>query len=183
MAISDINLIKAHTEFSPELITIERRLKTASFIAIMSLLVGGLLVGGTYFFLQARLESLKQEEHRLMDSLSRTSQKEGLYLSLKDRVSLVSKVVAQQISQADVLPILGRIAPPGQSVAGFSVDEKRSVSVGIVATSVEDLAASVTRVVEEAKSQHIRNPVLEGVTLTKEGAFRMALSFVISSSP
>ncbi len=172
----DINLIKAQTEFSPDLILLEQRLRQASYIAISAVLFFGMIAAGTYFFLQARVSELKSEEQRLSTAISKSSRKEGLYLSFKDRVTVVSKITSLQIPLSVVMESIRRIVPTA-ALSAFAIDEKRTVSTSITASSVEDLVTFVANVFTETKNQRIKNPVLEGITLGKDGTYKMTLSF------
>lgn len=174
---TDINLIKTATEFSGEFMVLQERLRLGSVIATGALLLVGLILGGMYFFLQTRLTTLKAQESTLTSTLTKSSVKEGLYLSFKDRVSIVSKVMKLQMPHAGVLNSLRTIAPAG-ALSAFSVDEKNTVTTSITVSSVEDLGTFVANILKVAKSGGIKNPILEGVTLEKGGTFKMTLSFV-----
>lgn len=182
MTPGNINLIKAQTEVSPEILFLEKKLRTASYIGTGAFLILSMIFAGIYFFLSTRVSALKNEEARLTTGITKSLVKEELYLSFKDRATLVSKIVREQTPLGMVFESIRRVAP-APLLSAFSMDAKNTVSASVTVNTVEDLMAVVTRVVSETKNQRIKNPVLEGISIDRSGLLKMTVSYIAVAKP
>lgn len=171
----DINLIKSQTEFSPQISSIEKKLRFFSMITVITLIVIGTLTAGTYIFLKAKRGNLMKQQDALTKAIALYAKKEGFYLFIKDRTGLVLKAIPYQKKWSGVMDTVLKIAPP-PALVGFSVDEKEQVTLQVATASVEDLFPIADAVGRETKDGHIKNPVLAGVQLGKGGAVKAIIT-------
>ena len=174
-----INLLRT-TSASPELALWANRLRVASYIAVGGLLTLGLLLGGVYAFLRRETDALEQNKAQLVSRISRERAKEGLLLSLKQRIGVAAKIGETQRSLGAVLDTINRIADANQ-LLGVTSDEKQQIRIIVKTGSVEEAAGVIANVLRMELAKRVINPQLVGLDLGSDGSVRITVAFVHSS--
>ncbi len=173
---SDINLLKAKTMLTPQLLAMEGQLRTASLLLLVILLAVGIFFGVGYVVLRRGHDRLLTQKQALMTAIGGELAKEGFYTSLKDRLAIAGKILEGQRSWLGVLDLIDRVTATGARTS-FTVNEKDEVSVTITNDTLEDTFGLVGRVLAEAAAKTIANPVLDAVQYQKDGTVRVSLTF------
>ncbi|MBI5449697.1 hypothetical protein HY948_05305 [Candidatus Gottesmanbacteria bacterium] len=174
-----INLLRTKSD-SPELEYWASRLRVAGYIGVAGLLVIGLLLGGGYLILRRETNSLEDKKSVLITRINQERTKEGLLLSLKQRIGLASKVGETQRSLGTVLDTINRIAETDQLVA-ITRDEKQQIRIIVKTKSVEEAAGVIANVLRMVAAKRVINPQLVGLDLGSDGSVRVTVAFVHSS--
>ncbi len=173
---SDINLLKAKTMLTPQLIAMEGQLRTASLVLLLVLLLTGVFFGVGYVILRRQHDTVSVQKQSLMTAIGGELRKEGFYTSLKDRLAIVGKILEGQRSWLGVLDLIDRVTATG-SRTSFTVSEKDEVSLTITNNTLEDTFDVVGRLLAEVADKTIANPILESVQYQKDGSVRVSLTF------
>lgn len=173
---SDINLIKAKTVLTPQLMAIEGQLLTASLVVLLLLFSTSMFFGVGYVILKRQLTMVSARKQSFMTAIGQQLRKEGMYISLKDRLAIVSRIIEQQRSWLGVLDLVDRVTASGFGTS-FTVNENDEVSLEIMSDTLEDAFGVVDRVFTEVASKTIANPILQSVQYNKEGSVRLSLTF------
>ncbi|MEK7119082.1 MAG: hypothetical protein AAB457_03420 [Patescibacteria group bacterium] len=176
---STINLVRTKSE-SPEVLVWTNRLRMAGTIGMGGLLVVGLVLGGVYAFLRRETETLVQNKAELTSQISQERVKEGLLLSLKQRIGVAAKIGETQRSLGVILDTINRIADPNELLAVTS-DEKQQIRIIVKTGSVEEAAGVIANVFRMVLAKRVINPQLVGLDLGSDGSVRMTIAFVHSS--
>ena len=176
---STINLLHTRSA-SPEVALWANRLRMAGYIAIGGLLMLGLLLGGAYVFLRRETEALAQRKTALVSQISQERAKEGLLLSLKQRVGVAAKIQETQRSLGAVLDTINRIADANQ-LLGVTSDEKQQIRIIVKTGSVEEAAGVIANVLRMATAKRVINPQLIGLDVSSDGSVRITIAFVHST--
>lgn len=174
--LSEINLLKAKTVLTPQLLAIELQLRTISLIFLIVLLFTGMFFGVGYVILRQKYQQVTDQKQSVMAAISGELRKEGLYLSIKDRLRLASGILEVQRSWQGVLDLIDRIIGQ-QSRTSFTVDEQDAVSLTITNDSLEETFVVVDRILAEVRAKTMANPVLESVQYQKDATVRVSLTF------
>lgn len=177
MKSSDINLLKAKTMLSPQLLAIEGQLRTASLAAVVLLVLTGMFFGVGYTILRRQRAALVSQKQSLMTTIDGELRKEGFYASLKDRLAIISNILQGQRSWLGVLDLIDRITASGARTS-FTVNENDEVSLTVTNETLEDTFGVVERVLGEVSEKKIASPILESVQYQKDGTVRVSLTFV-----
>lgn len=172
---TDINLLKAKTLLTPQMLLIEEQLRKASLIFLGLLLLVGVFFGVGYLVLRQRYEGLFQKREDAKAAIAGEIRKEGLLMSIKDRLALSKKVLDIQESWPEVLRLTARIM--GNKNTSFSISDARSIGLSIKTDSLEEAFAVVDQVLTEANAKTLANPTLDGVQYQIDGTMRLSLTF------
>lgn len=172
---TDINLLKAKTLLTPQMIAFEGQLRKASLIFLGLLLLVGLFFGVGYLILRQRYEGLFQKREDAKAAIAGEIRKEGLLMSIKDRLVLAKKVLDVQESWPEVLSLTARIM--GSKNTSFSISDARSIGLSIKTDSLEEAFAVVDQVLTEANAKTLASPTLDGVQYQTDGTMRLSLTF------
>lgn len=176
---NNINLLRT-TSGSPELALWASRLRMVSYVAVGTVVTAGVLLGGAYMFLQRETAALIQNKTGLTLQVSQVHVKEGLLVSLKQRVGVSSKIQDTVRSFGVVLDTINRIADAKQLLAVTS-DEKQQIRIIVKIGSVEEAAGIIANVFRMVLAKRVINPQLVGLDLHSDGSVRMTIAFVHSS--
>lgn len=176
MKSSDINLLKAKTLLTPQMVAVEKQLKKTSLIILVFLVFTGMLFGMGYLVLRQKYEILFQKRQAAIAAISREIRKEGLLMSMKDRITNVKKVFDVQESWPGVFDLTARIV--GSKKTSFSINDTREIGLTIKTDSLEEAFVVVDQVLTEAKSQLLTHPVLGAVQYQKDGSVQLSLTFI-----
>lgn len=174
---SDINLLKAKTVLSPRVLAIEEQLRVASLVLLFLVLSATLFFGVGYAILQRQHESLSGEKQSLVAAIKGELDKEGLYMSLKDRLTIVGKILEGQRSWLGVLDIIDRVTAV-QAKTSFTVSENDEVSLVVTNETLEDTFTMVDRLLSEVSAKTIANPMLDSIQYQMDGTVRVSLTFI-----
>lgn len=175
---SDINLLKAKTLLTPEMVAIEEQLKKTSLILLTLLFLTGIFFGVGYLILRQKYESLSYERQAAMTAISGEIRKEGLLMSMKDRLASAKKVVDVQESWPGVFDLTARIV--GSKKTSFAINDKREIGLTIKTDSLEEAFIVIDQVLTEANSKLLANPVLNGVQYQKDGSIQLSVTFKVT---
>lgn len=173
---SDINLLKAKTLLPPQLMAIEGQLRTVSVVLLVTLLLTGLFFGVGYVILRRQYTIVLTQKQTLMTAIGGQLRKEGLYMSLKDRIAITGRVIDGQRSWLGVLDLIDRVTASGKRTS-FSVTENDPVSLTMTSGTLEDTFRVVERILAEVSNKTIANPILESVQYQKDGTVNLSVTF------
>lgn len=177
MSSTDINLIKTKTVGPFPLLALEERLRRVSWVVLLCLLVVGLIIGGSYVWVRQRYRSLEEEKVNLVRQINAGAIKEGILFSIKDRVELLTKVLAVVRPWGKLFPMLERIAPlPALSTVG--VDEQGRVSLFLELASIDEAVSAVRSATQLVEEKLLRSPQLTSLSLGENGTVQVGLSFI-----
>lgn len=175
--LDDINLLKTKTGLSPEFIALEARLKWVSSIAFIALIVAGAILIGADKLLNSKKQNLLHQKKTLLTSITNESEKEYLFVTVKERLPLLEKALATQKPWEVALDtILSFVAPP--QLVSIDLDEKDAVKLTIHTSTAEEALSYVDRVVELTREKRVSNPQLLFLELDEDGSVQFVLSFV-----
>lgn len=176
MKSSDINLLKAKTMLTPQLVAMEGQLRTASLVILLALFSTSLFFGVGYVILRRQHNAVSTHKQSLMAVIGGELRKEGLYTSLKDRLAITGRILEGERSWLGVLDLIDRITASG-SRTSFTVNENDEVSLVITNDTLEDTFGVVDRMLAEVAAKTMANPILESVQYQKDGTVRVSLAF------
>lgn len=176
MAKADINLLKAKTMLTPQMVAMEGQLRTASLGLLFVLLLAGMFFGVGYVILRRQQTAVSLQKQSLMTAIGGQLRKEGFYASLKDRLAIVGKILEGQRSWLGVLDLIDRVTASGNRTS-FTVNEQDEVSLTITNDTLEETFGVVERILAEVADKTMANPILESVQYQKDGMVRVSLTF------
>lgn len=174
--LSEINLLKAKTLLTPQLVAMEGQLRTASLFLLILLLGTGMFFGVGYMILRRQLDTISVQKQTLMAAIGRDLPKEGFYATLKDRLVIVGRILEGQRMWLGVLDLIDRVTASGARTS-FAVNENDEVSLVITNDTLEDTFGVVDRILAEVAAKAIANPMLDSVQYQKDGTVRVSLTF------
>lgn len=173
---NDINLLQRKASAFKHFSDLERKLRIASVWLLGGLFVGGLLIGAALLVLRGRVRSLEAEKIALMRDINAQKTKEGLLLSLKDRVGIAAKALDAAKPWGKLFPLLNTIAPNGGFVS-LSIEESGRVNAEMEAFSIDDAVVYVANLMRLFEDRKIRSPQLLSFALLETGRIQMSVSF------
>lgn len=178
MASTDINLIKrsAGGVFGP-LAGYEEKLRVFSWWSLLALLGAGVIIGAMYLMINVRLHQLENKKLQLTQRINAASTKEGIIISLKQRIVVAQKALDAARPWGKLFPLLEQIAPVSQ-FATVTVDENGRVSTILEVNSIDDAVTVVTNAVNLFHTKVLRAPQLLSLSLRDTGTVQVALSFI-----
>ena len=176
--VETINLIRTKTATSPQLDMVTALLRTLSLWALSVLMVSGIIVSGIFYYLRGREQELTNVKQQISATITQNTTKEGLLLTLKQRVSLTGKVLGVQHPVGKVFDMLATFISPGQ-MSSVSVDDHNKVILTVRAQSIADVVSIADTLVNQAAAKTVRAPQLVSLSLGHTGGVDVTLSFVI----
>jgi hypothetical protein len=174
--LNNINLIRTKTSSSPQLEAIEGSLRKTAYIALVAVCSVGLIIGIVFFILFQEKTYLETSKQNLQREVTKNIQKEGMYRSIKDRISTVKQVMGNQKQWSQSLDrIMVFVSPP--VLSDFSVDDLGKITISLKAESVDSILTTVNGLVSEAKNKRIVNPQLLSFQIGKTGSITATISF------
>lgn len=177
MASNDINLLKRTAGGIAQLAFYEERLRAISWWALVALLVTGVIIGTSYVMVSQRVRSLEDEQSKLSQQISAASVKEGILLSLKQRLGVASKALAAARPWGKLFPLLDTIAP-SSSFSTVSIDDLGRVNAVLELSTMEEAVAVVTNTLGLADQKLLRSAQLLSFSLRENGTVQLGLSFL-----
>lgn len=159
------------------MIALMEKLKVIGFVAIgLVAIIGTLTITGFFTFLFQK-NQLEQEEKSLLAKISQQSKKEGLLVSLKQRLPVVEKIIAAQAPWERVIDVISSIAQP-PVLTTIEAADKSVIKLTLKASSLEEASAIVIKLIDLTNQNKIKSPQLLGLNLLKDGLIQMSVSFV-----
>lgn len=175
---SEINLLRAKTGHSAWFVAVVGQLKTVGIWGLVAVLALGMVIGGTFILLKSQLVSLTAQERQLSAAISGDSRKEALLLVLKKQVGIAGKVLTSQKQWGQALDVVLQIASP-PTLSAVNVDDKGQLTLKLKASSIDEAAAIVARLMAEVGQNHVKNPVLSEFELSSDGNVRLTLTLSV----
>lgn len=173
----DINLLRTKTRMSPEMLALAEKLRVISWIALVGTIVVGLATGLIFLEFQREREQVASEKQQLLTTIAASAKKESLFVSLKDRIPLVSRAMNSQKQWGQILDTVAGIASPPQ-LYSVSVDDRQTVLLNMKTTSFDEVAGWIARITDLVGAKRIRSPQLVSFQFAKEGTLLVSLSFI-----
>ena len=174
--IKSINLIRAKTMLSPQMELLTQLLQKVSLWALVALAGTGIVVGGTFYVLRARLNQVISTETQLSQVISQDVAKEGILITLKHQVTLTNSVLKSQKNIAKFLETLGTIVPASQ-LMGVSLADDNTVVLRIRATSIAQVISIIDALVKQSEGTAVRSPQLVSFSVGDAGIIDVVLLF------
>ena len=170
---SDINLLAVKTNKIINLSGIEKEFKRVSYFLLILLIFTG--IGTAIFFTIAKnqQQSLLREKESLISIIKNDLIKEGLYLSVKERVAVAGNVtkILKPWDKA-IEYALDLASPP--DLSSISLDENQLITLQINAGSIDTALEIINSLSKMFSDKKIINPRL--VSLSLGGDEKVALS-------
>ena len=176
MTDTQINLIKRDVGSMGQLSKLEDGLRMAALWFLGGLFVAGLAVGSTFFYLRAQTEKLEMQKLAVVKEINDQTKKEGLLLSLKDRIGIANKVLDAAKPWGKVFNVLGYIAYEG-AFNSISVDDTGRVSTSLELGSIDETVDVITNIMALAGERSLRTPQMISFALRDDGRVQLTVSF------
>lgn len=176
MSDTQINLIKRDVSSMGQWSKLEDGLRVASLWFLGGLFAAGLVTGAAFFYLRAQTEALEEQKIRTVREINTQSGKEGLLLSLKDRIGIASKALDAAKPWGKVFTLLRDIAYE-EAFSSVSVDENGRVSTALELASVDETVTVVTNIMALAGERALRTPQMISFALRDDGRVALTVSF------
>lgn len=177
MAKDDINLLKTKTGLSPQLAALAEKLRVASLVALVFLLLLGIVVTSSFILVTSRYRALEAEKVRLSRQITADSHKEGLLMAVKHRAAIVEKALASLLPWGTALDMVERIALLS-TISSVTVDEVGEVTILLKLVSLNDALNLVRSVMALTEEQALRRPKLTALSLQEDGYVELGISFL-----
>jgi hypothetical protein len=176
--LNNINLIRTKTSSSPQLEAIEGSLKKTGYFGLAIILSIGIVVGIVYIFLLQQKTYLDATKENFGREITKNIQKEGMYISIKDRTRIVKLVMANQKPWTQLLDRVATIVSP-PALTDISVDDLGKITISIHVNSVDTILDTVNALITQANQNHIINPQLLSFQIAKTGSITATISFFV----
>jgi len=153
------------------------QLKRMSFFALVALIGTGALVGMLYVAVRTTYENRVSEKERLSQTLRQYNTREGLFLSVKERVGVVKKVDATRKPWVQILDATARVVTP-PSLQAIVQDTEDRMALNIKVASLEETVAMAQTVLALHDENRIKSPQLISLTINKDGVIQFGFSFI-----
>ncbi|KKU82993.1 hypothetical protein A2973_03090 [Candidatus Gottesmanbacteria bacterium RIFCSPLOWO2_01_FULL_49_10] len=174
---TDINLLKAKTALSPTLVVLERHLHIASYVVLVGALSASLFLGVGYVILRSKLGLLISNKQKYVSLIANQSRKEVLLVLIKDRLSVLDKIIASQKNWVVAFDLIARVLG-GQPLNSFSVNDEQQVSMSITVFSIEEAISLVDRIALEMHEKKLIRPTLESLRYGTDGSVDLSIVFI-----
>lgn len=176
MVSSNINLIKIATG-GARFVSIERVLTRLMWISLGVVCIAGVSIGSVYIVVNSQQSKEDARKTALIDSIKEMATKEGILVSLKQRVAVASKSLDAARPYGNLFPLLDRIAP-AEYFTSLSIDDVGRSTVTLVIPSVDEAVTTVANVIVQFDEKKIRSPQLLSFALKESGIVQLSLSFI-----
>lgn len=174
---NNINLLQSKAGLPPQIVALEKKLRLAGYFALAILIFLGVSTAISYFYLQNQKNTLTGEKTKLTRRIDEQKQKEGLLLSVRQRLATTDKILINQSPWAQTLEMAANIALPPKLNA-IAIDEQNKTSLTLEADSLEETLEMVNTLINTAQQKRLQNPELVSLQLDKNGEVQITLSFI-----
>lgn len=175
MSASDINLLKS-TDANRAISILDGKLRQVAFWSIGIMFGVGVLLGSAYFFVSYRTQVLNSAKVQVVSQIQAQSVKEGILLSLKQRISIVNKALKVAVPWGNLFPLLSSIAPLS-TFNGVTIGENGKVVTSLVLPNVDSAVLVVQNVIAAHDAGSLRNAQMDSFSIGEDSTVQMALSF------
>lgn len=177
VAAGDINLIQTKTRISPELILLAQRLRVFGLAALAGTVALGIVIGLLFFEFQRERSLTASDKQRLLTTISQMARRESLYVSLKNRIPLVTRALNSEKQWGAVMNTVGSIAMP-PTLYGISIDDHNVVQSNYRTNSLTNVSQWIAAITDLVNKRAIRSPQLSSFQLSKDGTILVGFSFI-----
>lgn len=176
MSATEINLLKRSAS-SRTFVELEEKLRSASWMALVALLIIGVAIGSAYFYLTNRSAQLSQRKQDLTRQIDTQIVKEGILVSLKERSTIAGKALDAARPWGNLFPLLPAVANP-RLMKTLSVDEVGRVTLILGLPSIDEAVTIVNSLVSLTGTKKMRSPQLVSFLVKDDGSVQMGISFI-----
>lgn len=175
---TDINLIKrsAGGAFGP-FAGYEEKSRVIAWWSLLSLFGAGIIIGAVYLAINARLHQLETKKLQLTQRINAAQVKEGIIISLKQRIVVAQKAIDAARPWGKLFPMLEQIAPVAQ-FSTVTIDDSGRVSTTLEVQTIDEAVTAVANTINLFATRSLRSPQLLSLSLRESGEVRVALSFI-----
>lgn len=176
MSDAQINLIKRDVRSMGEFSRLEEVLRIAALWSLAGLFVAGLIIGGLFLILRSRTQQAEEAKVRIVREINTQSAKEGLLLSLKDRIGIAGKALDAAKPWGKLFAVLGEISNAG-TFSSISIDETGRVNTALELVSLDDAVSVIGNLMVLSSEKALRTPQMLSFALKDDGAVQLSISF------
>lgn len=177
MSTLEINLLKRDAGSARAFSDLEQKFQIGAWWSLIGLLACGIIIGTTFFILQATSTRSISQNDRLRKQIDSQLLKEGILLSLKERTIIAGKALDADRPWGNLFPILSNLALQ-ENIKSLSVDETGKVNLNLLFGSIDDAIVLVNNAVTLVDGLSIHSPQLVSFALREDGSVQLGLSFV-----
>lgn len=155
---------------------IEAILRKVASWYLGSLFVVGMIVGGLFFFIQARVTQTEARKVSLVREINAQSAKEGILVALKNRIGIAGKALDAAKPWGNLFTIMNGIADP-ESFTSISIDDTGRVSATLELFSVDDAVVVIANIMSLSIEKSLKTPQMLGFTFKDDGKVQLSISF------
>lgn len=155
---------------------VEEMLRIVSLWSLGGLFMVGLIVGGAFLYLPVQTERIQAQRLTIAKEINIQNAKEGLLLSLKDRVGIANKALDAAKPWGKIFSVLSDIAYE-EAFSTVSIDETGRVSTGLELASIDETVDVVTNIMALAGERALRMPQMLSFALRDDGQVQLTVSF------
>jgi hypothetical protein len=174
--LASINLLKSQTPLSPQVALFEQKMKYTSLVCLVISLIIGVLTFSVWGVVSLQKSNLSSENSRLITAVNSMSEKEGIFISLKERLKVVTGVLANQKKWSPAIDNIFAIAPAA-NISTVDFSPQGNLSMTTTVKSIDEAFGVVNTVLSQATAKALKNPTLESLRLDKDGSVKMIISF------
>lgn len=176
MATKDINLLQKNGG-SVRFISIERILTRLMWISLGIVCIAGVSIGSVYIVVSSQQSREDARKAALIGSIKEMATKEGILVSLQQRIAVASKALDAARPYGNLFGLLDHIAP-SEYFTSLSIDDVGRSTVTLVIPSVDEAVTTVANVIIQFDEKKIRSPQLLSFALKESGIVQLSLSFI-----
>ncbi len=179
MASSEINLLNKRAVSGPMgfITAIEPKVRVVAWWGLLGLLGVGIFLGLAFLFVNSRYRRLEEQKIQITQQLKNAAAKEGIVVSLKQRITVAQKALDVARPWGKLFPLLGQIGPVNQFVT-LTVDDSGRVNTIIEVQSIDEAVQIVTNTINLSTEKMLRSPQLLSFSLREIGTVQLGLSFI-----
>lgn len=176
MSNSEINLIQKDIRSFRSLSFLESRLRLATWWLLGALFVAGVSIGIGYFFINSRIQSLENTKIDLTRQINAQSPKEGILLSLKERIGIAAKALDAAKPWGELFTTLTEIASEDE-FSSLSIDDTGRVVTSLTMQSIDESVTVITNVMRLFEERKLKSPQLISFAFREDGTIQISVSF------
>lgn len=176
MSLPTINLLKRSSRLPPVVLQWEKHLGRLTIYLWIFFLLSGILIGTSYLILRGRYNKLLASKISLTTEISNQSEKEALFLLVKARLNLISKIREASWSLDKLLAALTSFAP-ASTLRSLDGDEEKEINVVYQSGDLGEIAAIIQGLVVLSQERQIRNPELKSLTIAADEQIKLTVAF------
>ncbi len=171
-----INLISTKadkTESVARFVPFLRRLAYGSLIFVIA---SGTAVGAAFLYMRSRVDGAVSEKNAAALAITNETTKEGLLIAVKQRATIVDKVMANQKRLDTFFDIVSQTVPKNE-LSAITLDDTYKTTVTAHAPSVAEAVKIIDSLLVLAAADRVTKPSLVALTLNKDGDMDVSVSF------